>query len=93
MRPATLDGYRWGAKGILQGLGHHRLGDLEPYQIQACHRSKLDEGLSPATILKHHVLMRSALATAVSRKLIEHNVAELVDPLRAESKRMRALRG
>ena len=66
VRPTTLDGYRWRAKSIIKALGHHRLRDLEPHHIQAYHRSKLDEGLSPATILKHHILMRSALATAVN---------------------------
>ena len=91
VRPTTLDGYRWRAKSILRALGHHRLVDLEPKHIQTYHRDKLDEGLSPATVLKHHILMRSALAVAVKWKLIEHNVAELVDPPRAEPKEMRAL--
>ena len=54
VRPTTLDGYRWRARSIIKALGHHRLCDLEPQHIQAYHRSKLDEGLSPATIVKHH---------------------------------------
>ena len=91
VRPTTLDGYRWRAQSIIKALGHHRLCDLEPQHIQAYHRSKLDQGLSPATIVKHHNLLRSSLATAVRWKLIEHNVAELVDPPRPESKEMRAL--
>ena len=91
VRPTTLDGYRWRSKSIIQTLGHHRLRDLEPHHIQAYHRSKLDEGLSLATILKHHILMRSALTTAVRWKLIENNAAELVDPPRVEPKEMRAL--
>ena len=85
------DGYRRRARSIIKALGHHRLCDLEPQHIQAYHRSKLDQGLSPATIVKHHNLLRSSLATAVRWKLIEHNVAELVDPPRAEGKELRAL--
>ena len=91
VRPTTLDGYRWRAKSIMDVLGHLRLCDLQPHHIQAYHRAKLDEGLSCATLVKHHNLLRSSLATAVRWKLIEHNVAELVDPPRAGYKEMRAL--
>ena len=79
------------AKSIMDVLGHLRLCDLQPHHIQAYHRAKLDEGLSSATLVKHHNLLRSSLATAVRWKLIEHNVAELVDPPRAGHKEMRAL--
>ena len=91
VRPTTLDGYRWRAKSIIDALGHLRLCDLQPHHIQAYHRAKLDAGLSSATLVKHHNLLRSSLATAVRWKLIEHNVAELIDPPRVEHKEMRAL--
>ena len=54
VRPTTLDGYRWRARSIIKALGHHRLWGLEPQHIQVYHRSKLDEWLSSATIVKHH---------------------------------------
>ena len=65
VRPTTLDGYRWRAKSIIDVLKYLRLCDLQPHHIQAYHRAKLDEGLSSATLVKHHYLLRSSLAAAV----------------------------
>jgi hypothetical protein len=48
-------------------------------------------GLPSATTVKNHNPLRSPIGIAVKWKLTEHNVAELVDPPRPESKEMGAV--
>lgn len=92
VRATTLEGYRWRAHSVIAALGGSRLVDLRPEHIQAYYTSKLTTGqLAAGTLVKHHNLIREALATAVKWKLLTHNVAELVDPPRKVHKEMRAL--
>lgn len=91
VRATTLEGYRWRAKSITASLGNIRLADLHPEHIQRYYTEKLTSGAAASTVVKHHNLIRQALATAVRWKLIATNVAELVDPPRKTFKEMRAL--
>jgi len=91
VRSTTLDGYRWRAKTITASLGNIGLADLRPEHIQRYYSEKLASGIAPLTVIKHHHLIRAALATAVRWKLISANVADLVDPPRKTHKEMKAL--
>ena len=55
------------------------LSKVKPIDIQMFEASKLDEGLSPNSVIKQHAVIRSALQYAVKNKLIKENVADLVD--------------
>lgn len=92
VRATTLEGYRWRSKRLLAGLGDIRLIDLRPEHIQRYYTSMLTTGeLAGGTLVKHHNLLRHALATAVRWQLVPNNVAEHVDPPRRSRKEMRAL--
>ena len=94
VRPTTLEGYRFRAKSVKTGLGNIRLADLRPDHLQGYYTSRLTTGqLAAGTLVKHHNLIREALATAVKWKLINQNIAEMVDPPRPSRKEMRALTG
>lgn len=49
-------------------------GDLETY-----YSKKIQDGLSPNTVQKHHALIHSALKKAMKQEYIHKNVAELAD--------------
>jgi integrase len=49
-------------------------GDLEDY-----YSAKIQSGLSPNTVIKHHAVIRSALQWAVKHRYIRENVADLAD--------------
>ena len=66
VRPTTLEGYRFRAKSVKTGLGNIRLADLRPDHLQGYYTSRLTTGqLAAGTLVKHHNLIREALATAV----------------------------
>lgn len=78
---STVYGYRNMAScHILPELGRLRLEELTPLCIQAYLLKKLDSGLSPNTVLKHYVLLSSALRQAVRLDLLPRNPMERVDP-------------
>ena len=56
-------------KGIT--LSKVTAGDLEDY-----YTAKVNEGLSPNTVIKHHAIIRSALQWAVKHRYIRENVAD-----------------
>ena len=49
-------------------------GDLEDY-----YRTKVAEGLSPNTVIKHHAVIRSSLQWALKHQYIKYNPADLAD--------------
>ena len=51
-------------------LGALKLSVLRPDQVQHCYAELLDAGLSPATVHKIHVVLHSALRSAVRTRLI-----------------------
>lgn len=60
------------------------LSKIKPMDIQKYYSVKLDEGLSPNTVIKHHGIIRTSLQYAVKTNLIKENIADLVDKPKKE---------
>lgn len=73
-------------------MGHIPLADLKPEHIHHYYREK-GKKLAPATLLKHHNLLKAALAQAVEWRTLPRNVADAVKPPQLRRKEMRALTG
>ena len=63
---------------LIPALGRVRLGKLDPLQVQSFYRSKLDEGLSAASVLKMHSTLSKSLKQAVRWRLVPLNVCMAV---------------
>jgi len=63
---------------LIPALGRVRLGKLDPLQVQSFHRSKLDERLSAASVLKMHSTLSKSLKQAVRWRLAPLNVCMAV---------------
>jgi len=50
-------------------IGKAKLSKLDPLQVQSLYRSKLDEGLSAATVVKIHSTLSKSLKQAVRWRL------------------------
>lgn len=61
-----------------------RLNQLKPIDIQQYYSDKMNEGLSPNTVIKHHGVIRTSLQYAVKTNLVKENVADLVDKPKRE---------
>lgn len=78
-------------------LGHVRLCDLKPLQIQSFYTLLLREGrvkgggLSPLTVQHVHRLLRKALHQAVRWEILDRNPADGADSPRVPRKEMHAL--
>ncbi len=92
VRAKTLEGYQQRGKHLIAGLGHIPLAELRPEHIRHYYREK-GKTLAPATLTKHHNLLKAALSQAVEDKTLPNNVADAVKPPRASRKEMRALTG
>ena len=92
VRPKTFEGYQYRAKHLIGGLGHILLVDLRPEHIHHYYREK-GKTLAPATLIKHHNLLKAALAQAVEWRTLPRNVAESVKPPQVRRKEMRSLTG
>lgn len=94
LKPATLANYRDLADGYLVP----NLGKVKLLQLQAQHLDQMYAGmthgrrgtpLSPATIRRVHAVLRSALNTAVKRRLIPYSPADHIELARENPKRPR----
>lgn len=65
---------------ILPALGKIRLLELTPLKIQNYLYEKMNQGLSPNTVIKHYVLLNTALRMAVRLELLERAPTERVQP-------------
>jgi len=92
VRAKTFEGYQQRGKHLIAGLGHIPLVELRPEHIRHYYREK-GKTLAPATLTKHHNLLKAALSQAVQDKALPNNVADAVKPPRASRKEMRALTG
>ncbi len=72
-------------------LGKSRLDRLSALQLQSFYRTKLDSGLSPRTVQIIHATLYKALKQAVRWQLVPRNVAQSVDPPKANKKEIKAL--
>lgn len=80
LRPTTVRAYRSHTdEYLIPHLGRLRLQDLRPSHIDKL-LAALDNGKrKPATVRRIHATLRSALSTAVRRRLINFNAAKDVD--------------
>lgn len=72
-------------------IGRLKLKALTPAHVQGLYRDRLDNGLSPATVQKIHVVLHKALAQAVRWSLVPRNVTEAVKAPRPAPEEMRPL--
>jgi len=63
---------------IKPALGRLKLSALNPAQVQALYRAKLDEGLSPTTVHRVHEVLYTALKQAAKWDLAPRNICEAV---------------
>jgi integrase len=91
--PSTLCDYGKGLHRVRDHLGHVKLQDLKPLDVEALYAELLREGhrygggLSPKTVRNLHIALRRSLADAERFGLVTRNVAALVKapvPPRAE---------
>lgn len=61
-------------------IGNIALFKLKPLHFQKLYVSKLDEGLSPATIKRLHVVLKDSLNQAVNTSLLLKNPLENISP-------------
>ncbi len=81
VRQRTLESYESAVrKHLIPGIGRHRLDRLRPEHLDQLYTALLDDGYSPATVLRHHRILSRALTVAVQRSHVPRNVAALVDP-------------
>ena len=90
LRPKTVDGYRFDIdRYLVPAIGAMRLADLRPHHVDQMYgdlMSLADRPATPSTIRHLHTTLRSALNTAVKRRLIPWNPALHVE-LPEESRR------
>lgn len=80
VKQSTLDQYRWIIyRYWMDGIGRHRLAQLQPSQVQAVLRSMEERGLSPRTIRQARSILHRALGQAERWGLVNRNVASLTE--------------
>src|SRR5215210_3983506 len=72
-------------------LGSTKLDKLNPFQVQSFYRAKLDDGQSPASVLKIHGTLSKALKAAVRWRLLPLNPCADVTPPRPPKANVQAL--
>ena len=73
---------------LVPGLGAHKLMDLRPLHLQHYYSAKIDSGLSPTTVRKHHNTIHVMLRHAVRMQLLAVNPADAVVAPRVVHKEM-----
>lgn len=80
-------------KHIIPELGHVRLGDLAPQDVQAFLNGRTKAKLSPRTVQYLRAILRSALTQAQAWGYVERNAAALARPPRMEKREIQTLSG
>ena len=75
LKATTAAGYGRAVKKLDEKLGHERLQDLTPIQIEQVYFDLLKGGLAPKTIRNMHSVLRRALADAERLGLVIRNAA------------------
>lgn len=79
--PKTLEGYKEKLRNyVIPKLGTIPLPKLSPQHIQGVYGDMTAKGLSPATIIQTHRILREALSHAIKWGLIARNVCDATDP-------------
>lgn len=76
---------------LIPEVGHIKVKNLNPLQVQFLYRRKLDSGLSPRTVQYVHVTLHKALKQAMRWGYVGKNVTEAVDAPRPEKKEINPL--
>jgi integrase len=76
---------------VKPALGRLKLKALTPAHVQDFYRDRLDNGFSPATVQKIHVILHKALSQAVSWSLVPRNAGEAVRAPRPAPKELQPL--
>lgn len=85
----TLYAYRNMIRCHLQPeLGAIPLAELTPVRIQAYLQGRINRGLSPNTVVKHYVMLNTALSLAVRLEVLERNPMDRVIPPRRQEARI-----
>src|ERR1700712_4927092 len=85
VRQRTVESYESSVRRhLVPGIGRHRLDRLRPEHLDQLYTQLLDDGYSPATVLRDHRILSRALTVAMQRGHIARNVATLVDPPRQQ---------
>src|ERR1700712_6098992 len=85
VRQRTVESYESSVRRhLIPGVGRHRLDRLRPEHLDQLYTQLLDDGYSPATVLRDHRILSRALTVAMQRGHIARNVATLVDPPRQQ---------
>jgi len=93
VRPSTWRRYEASVRlHLLPNIGHLRLTQLGPADLQALYADRLAAGLSAMTVRHIHALLHEALGRAEAWGFASRNVARLVQPPRAARHEMSALR-
>lgn len=83
--------YRFEAeKHLIPALGAVYLSRLNSTMLEDYYQNKLAEGLSPATVRKHHFMLTAALDYAMRHRMIAHNVARQARPPRVPKSKPKA---
>ena len=78
---STLYAYRNMARcHVLPALGRVPLAELTPLRIQGYLYEKMNQGLSPNTVIKHYVMLTTALGMAVRLEILERSPMDRVTP-------------
>lgn len=86
IRPSTLRDYRMDLGRVKDRLGHVKLQELRPLDVEEFYASLLVSGrrygggLAPKTVRNIHIALRRSLADAERFGLVTRNVAALVKP-------------
>jgi len=92
--PGTLEMYQSTVeREINQRIGHLRLKDLRPDQIQSLYDLRLAEGGSPHTIKRIHKVLHCALEQGVKLGLLVRNPASVVSLPKLKHQEMRFFNG
>jgi len=82
VRPRTYERYQEAIRlHLVPVLGGYQLLKLSAQHVQAFYTKKLNEGLSPTTVIYFHSVLHNALDTAVKWGLVSRNVCDLTSPL------------
>jgi len=76
---------------VIPALGDHKLNKLRGLHLEAYYSEKLDSGLSPSSVRKHHCIIHSALRHAVRLQLIGTSSADAAVPPRVKRTEMKVL--
>jgi len=89
---STLAGYRsYLGRHFIPFFGEMRLAQVTPTNVQTWVRSAVDQGLSPRSIAKYHVMLHSIFARAVRDRLIAFNPCEDTELPKVVTRKVRTL--